>query len=213
MTNYEKYKDKIDKIWNDGKVIGVTADCKVTSCDEILSCNECIFNEECDLKSQKWLVSEYKDPAENVDWSKVPIDTPVLVREYETDKWIPRYFAGINEDGNVIAFDSGATSWSDDGENLTVNWKQAKLANPDDLKKSEFHQEKRKYTDKELIDMLAANYAEKVDNDIYFNQENYKEFLEAVYWFWKCTTNNFNKRSIAEAINKMLNLEFKGDLL
>lgn len=213
MTNYEKYKDKIDKIWNDGKVIGVTEDCKVTSCDEILSCNECIFNEECDLKSQKWLVSEYKDPAENVDWSKVPIDTPVLVREYETDKWIPRYFAGINEDGNVIASDSGATSWSDDGENLTVNWKQAKLANPDDLKKSEFHQEKRKYTDKELIDMLAANYAEKVDNDIYFNQENYKEFLEAVYWFWKCTTNNFNKRSIAEAINKMLNLEFKGDLL
>lgn len=213
MTNYEKYKDKIDKIWNDGKVIGVTEDCKVTSCDEILSCNECIFNEECDLKSQKWLVSEYKDPAENVDWSEVPIDTPVLVREYETDKWIPRYFAGINEDGNVIAFDSGATSWSDDGENLTVNWKQAKLANPDDLKKSEFHQEKRKYTDKELIDMLAANYAEKVDNDIYFNQENYKEFLEAVYWFWKCTTNNFNKRSIAEAINKMLNLEFKGDLL
>ena len=213
MTNYEKYKDKIDKIWNDGKVIGVTEDCKVTSCDEILSCNECIFNEECDLKSQKWLVSEYKDPAENVDWSKVPIDTPVLVREYETDKWIPRYFAGINEDGSVIAFDSGATSWSDDGENLTVNWKQAKLANPDDLKKSEFHQEKRKYTDKELIDMLAANYAEKVDNDIYFNQENYKEFLEAVYWFWKCTTNNFNKRSIAEAINKMLNLEFKGDLL
>ena len=212
MTNYEKYKDKIDKIWNDGKVIGVTEDCKVTSCDEILSCNECIFNEECDLKSQKWLVSEYKDPAENVDWSKVPIDTPVLVREYETDKWIPRYFAGINEDGNVIAFDSGATSWSDDGENLTVNWKQAKLANPDDLKKSEFHQEKRKYTDKEF-DMLAANYAEKVDNDIYFNQENYKEFLEAVYWFWKCTTNNFNKRSIAEAINKMLNLEFKGDLL
>lgn len=91
-------------------------------------------------------------------------------------------FAGINEDGNIIAFDSGATSWSDDGENLTVDWKQAKLSNPDDLKKSDFHQEKRKYTDKELIDMLAANYAEKVDNDIYFNQENYKEFLEAVYW-------------------------------
>lgn len=213
MTNYEKYKDEIDKIWNERKVISVTEDCKVTSCDKISSCNECIFNEGCDLNSQKWLVSECKDLAEDVDWSKVLVDTPVLVRDYETDKWNPRYFAGINEDGNVIAFDSGATSWSDDGENLTVNWKQAKLANPDDLKKSDFHQEKRKYTDKELIDMLAANYAEKVDNDIYFNQENYKEFLEAVYWFWKCTTNNFNKRSIAEAINKMLNLEFKGDLL
>lgn len=212
MTNYEKYKDEIDKIWKNGSDISVTKDNKVRSCD-ITPCSECIFDDVCGFKTQKWLVSECKDPAEDVDWSKVPVDTPILVRDYEDDEWIKRYFAGINEDGNVIAFDSGATSWSDDGENLTVNWKQAKLANPDDLKKSEFHQEKRKYTDKELIDMLAANYAEKVDNDIYFNQENYKEFLEAVYWFWKCTTNNFNKRSIAEAINKMLNLEFKGDLL
>lgn len=207
MTNYEKYKDKIDKIWNDGKVIGVTEDCKVTSCDEILSCNECIFNEECDLKSQKWLVSEYKDPAENVDWSKVPIDTPVLVREYETDKWIPRYFAGINEDGNVIAFDSGATSWSDDGENLTVNWKQAKLANPDDLKKSDFHQEKREYRDEELIDMLTANYVEKEDDDVYFSQENYRKLLEAVYWFWRSYANDISKVKLVEAVKMMLKVE------
>lgn len=212
MTNYEKYKDKIDKIWNDGKVIGVTEDCKVTSCDEISSCNECIFNEECDLKSQKWLVSEYKDPVEDVDWNKVPVDTPILVRYSEYDEWHKRYFAKF-ENERIATFSLGSTSWSSYGDNDIVFWKYAKLANPDDLKKSEFHQEKRKYTDKELIDMLAANYAEKVDNDIYFNQENYKEFLEAVYWFWKCTTNNFNKRSIAEAINKMLNLEFKGDLL
>lgn len=74
----------------------------------------------------------------------MPVDTPVLVRDYEADKWKPRYFAGINEDGNVIVFDSGATSWSDGGENLTVNWKQVKLANPDDLKKSDFHREKRR---------------------------------------------------------------------
>jgi hypothetical protein len=214
MTNYERYKDEIDKVWESEDIACFTKNGEIKPCCEIV-CPECEFNGEegCNSKSQKWLVSEYKDPAEDVDWSKVPVDTPVLVRNYETDKWNPRYFAGINENGNVTAFDSGATSWSNDGENLTINWKQAKLANPDDLKKSEFHQEKRKYTDKELIDMLAANYAEKVDNDIYFNQENYKEFLEAVYWFWKCTTNNFNKRSIAEAINKMLNLEFKGDLL
>lgn len=204
MTNYEKYKDKIDKIWNDGKVIGVTEDCKVTSCDKISSCNECIFNEECVLNSQKWLVSECKDPAEDVDWSKVPVDTPILVRDYEDDEWIKRYFAGINEDGNVIAFDSGATSWSDDGENLTVNWKQAKLANPDDLKKSDFHQEKREYRDEELIDMLTANYVEKEDDDVYFSQENYRKLLETVYWFWKANTNNFNKEKIVKAVKLML---------
>lgn len=207
MTNYEKYKDEIDKIWNEGKVISVTEDCKVTSCDKISSYNECIFNEECDLKSQKWLVSEYKDPAEDVDWSKVPVDTPVLVRDYETDKWMPRYFAGINEDGNVIVFDSGATSWSDDGKNFTLSWEYAKLANPDGLKKSDFHQEKREYRDEELIDMLVANYVEKAEDDTYFSRENYKEFLVSVYWFWKANMNNFNKEKIIKAVKLMLEVE------
>ena len=74
----------------------------------------------------------------------MPVDTPVLVRDYEADKWKPRYFAGINEDGDVIVFDSGATSWSDDGKNFTLSWEYAKLANPDGLKKSDFHREKRR---------------------------------------------------------------------
>lgn len=207
MTNYEKYKDEIDKIWNDGKVIGVIEDCKVTSCDKILHCNECIFNEECDLNSQKWLVSEYKDLAEDVDWSKVPVDTPVLVKHHETDKWMPRYFAGINGNGNVIAFEDGTTSWSDDGKNFTLSWEYAKLANPDDLKKSDFHQEKREYRDEELIDMLTANYVEKEDDDVYFSQENYRKLLETVYWFWKANTNNFNKEKIVKAVKLMLEVE------
>lgn len=46
MTNYEKYKDEIDKIWNEGKIIGVTEDCKLTSCDKILHCNECDWDDE-----------------------------------------------------------------------------------------------------------------------------------------------------------------------
>lgn len=208
MTNYEKYKDKIDKIWESGDIACFTKNGEIKPCYEI-TCPECEFNGEegCSLNSKKWLVSEYKDLAEDVDWSKVIVDTPVLVRDYETDKWNPRYFAGINEDGNVIAFDSGATSWSDDGENLTVNWKQAKLANPDDLKKSDFHQEKKDYTDNELIDMLVANYVEKAEDDTYFSRENYKEFLVSVYWFWKANMNNFNKEKIVKAVKLMLEVE------
>lgn len=208
MTNYEKYKDKIDKIWESGDIACFTKNGEIKHCYEI-TCPECEFNGEegCSLNSKKWLVSEYKDPAENVDWSKVPVDTPVLVRDYETDKWNPRYFAGINEDGNIIAFDSGATSWSDDGENLTVDWKQAKLSNPDDLKKSDFHQEKKDYTDNELIDMLVANYVEKAEDDTYFSRENYKEFLVSVYWFWKANMNNFNKEKIVKAVKLMLEVE------
>ena len=208
MTNYEKYKDKIDKIWESGDIACFTKNGEIKPCYEI-TCPECEFNGEegCSLNSKKWLVSEYKDPAENVDWSKVPIDTPVLVREYETDKWIPRYFAGINGDGNVIAFENGATSWSDNGKNFTLSWEYAKPANPDDLKKSDFHQEKREYTDNELIDMLVANYVEKAEDDAYFSRENYKEFLVSVYWFWKANMNNFNKEKIVKAVKLMLEVE------
>lgn len=208
MTNYEKYKDKIDKIWESGDIACFTKNGEIKHCYEI-TCPECEFNGEegCSLNSKKWLVSEYKDPAENVDWSKVPIDTPVLVREYETDKWIPRYFAGINGDGNVIAFENGATYWSDNGKNFTLSWECAKLANPDDLKKSDFHQEKKDYTDNELIDMLVANYVEKAEDDTYFSRKNYKEFLVSVYWFWKANMNNFNKEKIVKAVKLMLEVE------
>ena len=206
MTNYEKYKDKIDKIWESGDIACFTKNGEIKPCYEI-TCPECEFNGEegCSLNSKKWLVSEYKDPAENVDWSKVPIDTPVLVREYETDKWIKRYFAGIDEDGNVTVFDGGATSWTDNG--VTTDWKYVKLANPDDLKKSDFHQEKKDYTDNELIDMLVANYVEKAEDDTYFSRENYKEFLVSVYWFWKANMNNFNKEKIVKAVKLMLEVE------
>lgn len=210
MTNYEKYKDEIESVWKDCLTGIALKDDKIKSCSDI-SCNECAFFEGdgdcCDPNLQKWLVSEYKDPAEDVDWSKVPVDTLVLVRDYETDKWMPRYFAGINEDGNVIVFDSGATSWSDDGKNFTLSWEYAKLANPDGLKKSDFHQEKKDYTDNELIDMLVANYVEKAEDDTYFSRENYKEFLVSVYWFWKANMNNFNKEKIVKAVKLMLEVE------
>lgn len=214
MTNYQKYKDEIDKIWNEGKVISVTEDCKVTSCDKISSCNECIFNEECDLKSQKWLVSEYKDPAENVDWSKVSVDTPVLVNHHENDSWTKAYFAKVNSYKEVCAFKNGTTSWTNEEETFGGEkgcwldvWEYAKLANPDDLKKSDFHQEKKDYTDNELIDMLVANYVEKAEDDTYFSRENYKEFLVSVYWFWKANMNNFNKEKIVKAVKLMLEVE------
>lgn len=44
---------------------------------------------------KEWLNSEYVEP--EVDWSKVPIDTPILVRVSEDEEWDKRYFAGFNE--------------------------------------------------------------------------------------------------------------------
>lgn len=62
-----------------------------------------------------------------VDWSKVAVDTPILVRQYEQDEWEKRHFAYF-KDGRVCAWLCGATSWSADYEGDTTDWNFAKLA-------------------------------------------------------------------------------------
>ena len=60
-----------------------------------------------------------------VDWSKVAVDTPILVSN-NGDYWRRRYFAKY-ENGMVYAFNGGKTSWSNHGEEPTA-WEYAKLA-------------------------------------------------------------------------------------
>ena len=62
-----------------------------------------------------------------VDWSKVAVDTPILVKQYEQDEWKKRHFAYF-KDERVYAWLCGATSWSADYEGDTTNWNIAKLA-------------------------------------------------------------------------------------
>lgn len=62
-----------------------------------------------------------------VDWSKVPVDTPIFVRNSNEEVWKCRYFA-MYEDGDVYAWQLGRTSWSNLIKNLPVAWKYAKLA-------------------------------------------------------------------------------------
>jgi hypothetical protein len=62
-----------------------------------------------------------------VDWSKVAIDTPILVSMNGT-KWYKRYFA-LFDRGDVLAWEYGATSWSvDDADDEVYRWNYAKLA-------------------------------------------------------------------------------------
>ena len=60
-----------------------------------------------------------------VDWSKVAVDTPILVRDCEISRWEKRYFASF-ENGKVHAWNSGTTSWTSEGYGMS--WKYAKLA-------------------------------------------------------------------------------------
>lgn len=61
-----------------------------------------------------------------VDWSKVAVDTPVLVSN-DNKEWIKRYFARY-EDGNVYCWLSGKTSWTAICELSTGHWDYTKLA-------------------------------------------------------------------------------------
>lgn len=59
-----------------------------------------------------------------VDWSKVKIDTPILVRN-DGCVWVRRYFAEY-KNGKVRTYYDGATSWSSGGR--MDSWANAKLA-------------------------------------------------------------------------------------
>lgn len=56
---------------------------------------------------------------DEVDWSKIPVDTKVLVKYCEHNDWRERYFAKY-EDGKVYVFMDGATSWSSEGNEINI---------------------------------------------------------------------------------------------
>lgn len=68
---------------------------------------------------------EKKEPI--VDWSKVEVDTPILVKDAYADPWLKRYFAKY-EDGRVYAWHDGTTSWSVEDKYSSSWWPYAKLA-------------------------------------------------------------------------------------
>lgn len=62
-----------------------------------------------------------------VDWSKVKVDTPILVKDDCDDKWEKAYFAKY-EDEMIYAWDNGRTSFSARNKYDTFVWDRAKLA-------------------------------------------------------------------------------------
>lgn len=63
-----------------------------------------------------------------VEWNKVKVDTPILVRNSKEDNWEKRYFAKVEND-EIYAWDDGATSWSVANKEYYVTaWRYVKLA-------------------------------------------------------------------------------------
>lgn len=141
-TNYEHYKDQIIKISACGDVSATRKDanspielgrCSTTECRACLfnpnnyyddNCNR--YRANCALDKLDWFEQEYQEK-DGVDWSKVPIDTPIYVRNSELDDWTPRYFAGCSC-GTVLAYRNGVSSFTSIAKGASP-WNYAKLAN------------------------------------------------------------------------------------
>lgn len=127
MTNREKYAEQIlDIVCNGGSVAVDLEKQKPVDCTEI-RCRECKFEMNgipCGSLRKQWCNEEYTEP--QIDWSKVPVDTPILVKNIENSEWLHRHFAKF-EDGIVYAWDNGRTSWSLLSDEV-IDWKYAKLA-------------------------------------------------------------------------------------
>lgn len=90
----------------------------------------CLFSPRVPVKSTCF---EEKDQLINigeylgiVEWSKVKVDTPVLVRDFEGAKWEKRHFAFF-KNGRVNTWCGGTTSWSSENITGTISWRHAKL--------------------------------------------------------------------------------------
>ena len=143
MKNREKYRDEIlNSVFRGNgeaycefakkNVLPNLTDCTNWECEELPACWLCreIFD--------FWLDEEYEEPPKpEVDWSKVPVDTLVKVRDDENDKWTLRYFRSFNKiytsyphgyDYEVWAL--GATSVTTEGD--TEYWKYCELVEDED---------------------------------------------------------------------------------
>lgn len=128
MLNIEYYKDKLVELGviNFNKLAVIEEQPRI--CNTGILCDECLLNnknEFCSNEALNWLFTEYKEP--EVDWSKVKVDTPILVKDILKSEWIKRYFAKY-ENGRVYVWKEGKTSWSAVNEHDVNLWKYAKLA-------------------------------------------------------------------------------------
>ena len=126
MKNYERYADEIREYngWNF---------CTDFIVPYVLKSDDCFNNcSRCGMLQMIWLMEDYEEPKEpEIDWSKVETDTPILVRDHESQEWHARHFAKY-EDGVIYTWVGAGTSWTSNGK--MVEWRYAKLAESEETK-------------------------------------------------------------------------------
>lgn len=122
MKNYEKYADEIREYKGDCFCIDFVK-------PNILKSDHCESDcTKCRMLQAIWLLEDYEEP--EVDWSKVEVDTPILVKDFEGEEWLKRHFAAYDDETGVIyTWTNGNTSWT---EHDVIAWNHAKLAETED---------------------------------------------------------------------------------
>ena len=127
MTNYEHYKNEIERITRLGLTFGIDKETEKIDVCFNQTCEDCKFYAQgsCVNNKIKWVDKEYVEP--EVDWAKVAVDTPILVRNATESDWEHRHFAKY-EDGKVYAWNDGLTSFTIYNSHFVTWWSYAKLA-------------------------------------------------------------------------------------
>ena len=120
MKNYEKYADEIREYDGDDFCCSFIRPyiLKADNCSD-MPCSRC------QMLQTLWLLEDCEES--EIDWNKIKVDTPLLVRKYKNGEWSKRYFAKY-EDGKVYTWCNGRTSWN---ETSMYAWDYAKLAEPE----------------------------------------------------------------------------------
>ena len=125
MLNKEKYAKEIVDIVCSGNDVG-KRNGHLYPCANV-KCSDCEFNKSCNEEFTKWANSEYKEP--EIDWNKVPVDTPIYVWEDKGNNIIykrKRHFAEYDADiDKIFAFTDGQTSWT--SEQDMIPWGNAEI--------------------------------------------------------------------------------------
>lgn len=144
MKNREKYKNELmDAIKKDGNICEFMINHGVSQMfgkDMESFCGETECTS-CTTALNLWLDEEYEEP--EVDWSNVPVDTLVRVRDREEQEWTLKYFKGLEEEGYINRFQTwvdGATSKTAYGE--YEDWTYCELVEDEDNGKKTFEFDK-----------------------------------------------------------------------
>lgn len=136
MTNYESVEpDKVKDIFAEAFAVNKETG-EVLKCFK-LPCGLCLFRGNgCGDARRKWLDQPAFDPEKDIDWSKVPVDTPVLVWNRDTETECRRHFCELKcaEPYIFRTFAIGKTSWTA-YECDRSDWEHCKLYRQEDIEK------------------------------------------------------------------------------